>query len=162
MSFSIRPFCRFPVHCAVIYNAGLFLKLPLVYCLGFGSLITLLLLSSGPAYAEWIKIVENDQTGLTVYADPMTVRRDGDLVKLWALDDFMTIQTVEGISYWSSKSQMEFECLEERARWLALAEFSGNMGKGEVVYYDATEGKWQPVVPESVGRMLWKAACGKE
>ena len=28
MPFSIRPYRRFPVQCAVIYNAGPFLKLP--------------------------------------------------------------------------------------------------------------------------------------
>jgi hypothetical protein len=31
MPFSIRPHRRFPVHCAVTYNAGPFLKLPLAY-----------------------------------------------------------------------------------------------------------------------------------
>ena len=30
-------------------------------------LITLLLLSSGPVYAEWVLLNQNDQTGLTVY-----------------------------------------------------------------------------------------------
>ena len=29
MPFSIRPFRRFPVQCAVMYNAGPFIKLPL-------------------------------------------------------------------------------------------------------------------------------------
>ena len=42
MSFVLRPFRRFPVQCAVTYNAGPFLKLLLAYFLGFGSLITLL------------------------------------------------------------------------------------------------------------------------
>lgn len=31
--------------------------LPLVYCLSFRVLLTLLLLSSGPAYAEWVPLV---------------------------------------------------------------------------------------------------------
>jgi hypothetical protein len=35
MPFSIRPFCRFPVQCAVMYNAGLVPKLLLAYFLGF-------------------------------------------------------------------------------------------------------------------------------
>jgi hypothetical protein len=56
MPFSIRSYRRFPVHCAVTYHAGPFLKLPLAYLLGLGSLITLLLLSSGSAYAEWLSI----------------------------------------------------------------------------------------------------------
>ena len=37
MPFSIRPCRRFPVHCAVMYNAGIFLKLPLASSSGFGS-----------------------------------------------------------------------------------------------------------------------------
>lgn len=40
MRFAIRPYCR----------------LPLIYCLGFWALITLLVLSSEPAYAEWVLV----------------------------------------------------------------------------------------------------------
>jgi len=37
MPFTIRPYRRFTVQCAVTYNTGPLLKLPLVYCSGFGS-----------------------------------------------------------------------------------------------------------------------------
>ena len=37
LPFSLRPYRRSPVHCAVTYHAGPFLKLPLAYCSGFGS-----------------------------------------------------------------------------------------------------------------------------
>ena len=37
MPFTIRPFRRLPVQCAVTYNAGTFLTLPLTYFSGFGS-----------------------------------------------------------------------------------------------------------------------------
>ena len=36
MPFTIRPFRRFPVQCAVTYNAGPFLKMPLAHLSGFG------------------------------------------------------------------------------------------------------------------------------
>ncbi len=36
MFFLIRPYCRFPVQCSVTNNAGTFLKLSLVSCLGLG------------------------------------------------------------------------------------------------------------------------------
>ena len=36
MPFSIRPYRRFPLQCAVTYNAGPFLKLPLAYFSVFG------------------------------------------------------------------------------------------------------------------------------
>jgi hypothetical protein len=59
------PFSICPVH-----------RLPLASILGFWLVLTLLLLSSGPAYAEWVKINENDT--FTVYTDPDTIRREGE------------------------------------------------------------------------------------
>ena len=69
-------------------------KLPLATFSGFWSLITLLFLSTVPAYAEWVA-VEKDYLlpGLqTVYVDPDTIRREGNLVALWQLIDFKTMQ----------------------------------------------------------------------
>ncbi len=54
-------------------------------------LITLLVLSHGPAYAEWV-VVENNYLlpgKQTVYVDPDTIRREGNLVTMWQLTDFM-------------------------------------------------------------------------
>jgi beta-glucosidase len=66
MPFSIRPFRRFPVQCADRYDARPFLKLPLAYCSAIWLLITLLVLSSGPACAEWAAVGGNDQAGMAV------------------------------------------------------------------------------------------------
>ena len=57
-------------------------------------LITLLLLSSSPAYAEWVKVSDSDEAGKTVYVDPATIRRDSNLVKMWQFYDYETVQTV--------------------------------------------------------------------
>ncbi len=51
MPFTIRPFLRFLVN--------RFLAMPLAYGLGFETLIALQVLSSIPAYAEWVKIYED-------------------------------------------------------------------------------------------------------
>ena len=85
MPFVLRPFRRFPLQCPVTYNAGPFLKLPLAYVSGFWSLITLLFLSAVPACAEWVAVERNYLSlGLqTVYVDPNTIRREGNLVTLW-------------------------------------------------------------------------------
>ena len=162
MSFTIRPFRRFPVHCAVTYNAGPFLKLLLAYFSGFRLLITLLVLSSSPAYAEWVSIGADNSRGRTVYADPDTIRPKGDVVKMWSLNDYKTIQTGPSASYLSYKVQSEYDCAEERIRKLAATFFSGNMGRGDVVYVQSNEGKWQPVEPGSLGQSEWEVACDKE
>ena len=124
--------------------------------------ITLLVLSSSPAYAEWVKVSDSDEAGMTVYVDPATIRRNRNLVKMWQFYDYKTVQTVAGIGFLTVKEQWEFDCAEGRRRVLALTEFSGNMGSGTEVYTNSEVGKWQPVAPSSIGQLLWKFACGKK
>ena len=124
--------------------------------------MTLLVLSSSPAYAEWVKVSDSDEAGKTVYVDPTTIRRNSNLVKMWQFYDYKTVQTVGGIGFLTAEEQWEFDCAEERSRVLALKEFSGNMGSGTVVYTNSEVGKWQPVAPSSIGQLLWKFACGKK
>ena len=129
------------------------LTLPLV-------LITLLVLSSAPAYAEFVKAL-NNQTDPTLYVDSDTIRRNGTVVRWWELLDYTTVQTVAGISFLSMTVQREYDCAGEQIRVLAMTDFSGNMANGKVVFSDFTPSNWVPVQPESMGQTLWKAACSK-
>jgi surface-adhesin protein E len=160
MPFTIRPYRRFLVYCGVTYNAGPFLKPPKASFVGLGSLMMFLLLSSGPAYAEWVAIGSSESLGgYTVYVDPDTIRHKGDLVKVWALTDYTTIQTVADLSFLSSKAQNEFDCTEERQRELSVTWFSSNMGKGNGIWTNSDETPWRPVAPGSVGQGVWDFAC---
>ena len=161
MPFSIHPFRRFPVECSVAYHAGLFLTLRLAYCSGVGSLIALLLLSSGPASADWVATVQNDQAGVTIYVDSDTLRHKGDRVTRWELIDYKTMQTMSGLSYLSATVQREYDCAGDLHRTLALTKLSGNMGAGTVILTNSDEQKWEPVDPGSIGKRLWKFACNK-
>jgi hypothetical protein len=147
MPFSIRPNRR----------------LPLTYFSGFMSLITLLVLSSGPAYAEWEAVLENDEAGVAVHVDRDTIRPKGNLAKIWQLFDFKTIQTVSGSSpFLSIKVQSEYDCVEEQRRELASTHFSGNMERGRVLYSVSVKHQWEPVAPVSMAQRLWKIACDKK
>ena len=160
MSFKIRPFRRFPVHCAIMYNAGALFTLPLIYVLSFGILLTLLA-SSGPAYAEWMSLGESD-AGTTVYADSATMRREGELVKMSVLFDFKTIQAKADVSYLSAKAQMEYDCAEQRFEGLTVLYFSDNMGNGQLLDRSSGKNKWLRISPGSLDHALWKLACGKK
>ncbi len=161
MPFTIRPCRRVPVLGSVTSNAGPFLTLRLAYLLGFWLLITLLVLSSEPVYAEWELVSGDDAAGLTVYVDRDTIRRKGNLAKMWQLYDYKTVQAVAGDSLLSIQRHNEYDCTEERTRMLAYTWFSSNMGRGRVVYKTADEQQWEPVVPRSIDRTLWKVACSK-
>ena len=125
-------------------------------------LIIFLVLSGGPVYAEWVEVSANKNAGVIAYADPDTIRRKGDLVKMWSLFDLHTTHTAGGNSYSSIKALHKYDCAEDRSRALAHTKFSGNMGHGKVVYSNLDEGTWTPVAPVSVGQELWKVACGKK
>src|SRR5574342_429275 len=145
MSFTIRPYRRFPFQCSPTYNAGPF-KLLLAWLSGSGALMALLVLSSGLAYGEWVSVDRDDRTGMTLYVDLNTIHRRADLVEMWALYDYKTAQLAGGDSYLSRKVQSAYDCKEEARRELSVKEFSGNMGTGEVVhvssYLFSAEPKW--------------------
>ena len=139
---------------------------PLAHVSGPWLLITLLLLSTVPAYAEWIA-VERDylSPGLqTVYIDPDSIRREGNVVTMWQLIDFKWMQgNPRGPTrYLSTKTQKQFACTEKRLRLLAFTEFSRGMGTGIPCDGYVDKDNWLPVEAESMSDALWEVACGKE
>ena len=162
MPLTNRSYCRVPVPCSVTSHTGPFLTLRTASFFGFWFVLTLLVLSSEPVYAEWVLTSGDDAAGLAVYVDPGTIRRKGNLAKMWQLYDYKTVQTVAGDSLLSMKRFNEYDCTEERTRMLAYTWFSGNMGSGKVVYSTPDEQQWEPVVLRSINRTLWNVACSKK
>ena len=124
-------------------------------------LITFLLLSNGPAYAEWVMVSDNYEEGKTVYADPDTIRRNGDLVEMLVLFNYKSIQLPTGLAHLSDSTQLQINCTKKLTRRLAYTWWSGNMRKGNKVFrIEREEENWEPVIPESPAQGLLKVACG--
>ena len=130
---------------------------------GHLSAFLILLLSSGPAPAEWVAISSTDDGG-TAYVDPDTIRRKEEMVKIWILFDFEATQVVASHLILSMKGQEEYDCEGKRRRVLTFSEFSGNMGggSGKEVTSTSGEGHWVPVVPGGLVHALWTFACGEQ
>jgi hypothetical protein len=123
------------------------------------------LLSIGPAGAEWLDIGGKVQDGLTVYRvyiDPDNIHRNDDVVTLWALFDYTTIQSIVGGPWLSSKARREFDCTKNRIRLLGYMTFTGNMGSGEPVFSNSNESQWEPIAPDSIDRKLLEVVCTKK
>ena len=124
-------------------------------------LMMLLAVVSGNAVAEWVTVAQNENT--TTYADPATIRRSGDMVKMWHLYDF---KTPEGFDahikpHSSLLEQREYDCKKELRRRLASIYYSENMRKGRVVFFDHDPDKWLPIPPSTTIETLWKIVCEK-
>lgn len=129
-------------------------------------LITLLVLSSGPVYAEWVPRGEDKQAGLTIYLDVDTMRINGNQVMMWILHDFKTVQTNgAGNSFLSAKVHREYDCAKEQTRVLAITKYEDKMGNGKVVSSRTfDEPEWVSAAPREPGTIaqdLWIVACGK-
>jgi len=123
----------------------------------------LLAVMSGSAMAEWVEVDTSRRVGLTTYADPTTIRKFGNKAEMWVLYDYKTAQTNARKPYRSIKGQWRYDCKEEQQQPIYEIKLSENMGKGEVIgkaiYKESV--KWLPVLPESIGMVYWKLACGK-
>ena len=128
-------------------------------------LMTLLVLSSGSASAEWLALESQYQSpGLqTVYIDPATIRREGGLVTLWQLTDYTLMQGGrKSTRFLSTTTHKQFDCANKRLRLLAFTTFYGHMGTGRPANGYVDSGTWLPLEPESVNYALWELACSKE
>ncbi len=126
----------------------------------------LLIITSTSAVADWVDIGVSTGTDIfTQYVDLASMRKTGTALRVWALRDFDTVVVdKDGDRYLSSKTLYEIDCKDWRSRLLSLIQYSDNMGKGNIVWSTSGTfiGNWDFVVPESIGELIQKAACGKK
>lgn len=101
---------------------------------------------SASVAAEWKKvlILMPDSTQ-DIYIDLDTVRRNGDVVKVWELRD---IKNREGDTR-SIRARREYDCVDERARTLFFSVYNAQMGTGEPSATDDRAGEWKSLHPGS-------------
>ena len=99
-------------------------------------LMTLLLLVSTNVLAvDWVKAGGVTEDGsFTNYVDPQSIRRNGNKVKLWSLNDFKSGKVLSNNkTYLSTVARQEFDCFEDTVRIIDAYFYSGKMGKGDIV-----------------------------
>jgi hypothetical protein len=107
--------------------------------------------------AGWVQL--NDTGRFITFADPATISKSGDTVKMWDLLDYRQTREVEGVRYLSQRSESEYDCKRARTRPLVLFLHVGMMGSGDTVFTSETPDPWQRVAPGTVNDVLMKYAC---
>lgn len=131
---------------------------------GFAVALSLLVLfqwlGGAPVSAEWMVVETNAKA--TVYIDAESITRNGNLVNVWVLDDLRTAHMRGFSRYFSSRAQEEHDCTNERFRVLAVENFVGRMGTGDVVYRHAGQSNWTSIPRGTLAQSVWKFVCGKK
>lgn len=108
------------------------------------------------AEAKWIPL-EGDGESRTYY-DDQSIRRVGDLVKVYILKDIKIPKI--GLSHKSTKILYQIDCKADTVKPLAMSVYSDNMGVGNVIqtFNDLGPGAI-PIHPRSIGSLLSDIVC---
>ena len=122
----------------------------------------LLAASGNPAIANWVKV--GYDTRRVVYAEPATIRRTGNLVRMWHIVDYKMsahIPLPRGKAIKSVKLHVEYNCRQGEVRALYVAHYSEHMGRGAPAWFKANPGIWEPFPARAISQNVWKVPCGK-
>ena len=123
-------------------------------------LLTLALLITGPAWAEWLLIAVSINHLSKMYVDPTTIRKEGDLYKVWTWQELSGPDQIDGSL--SVRSLMQYDCKEERSTYLSLTSFSERMLRGKVITnHPALVTKWGYIAPGTLEEGVFRSVCAK-
>ena len=120
----------------------------------------LLTVVSSNAMAEWVEVSSSDDLGITVYADPSSIRKADNKLKMWFLSDYKKARGLRSGRYMSVMSQIECDYMEEQVRPGHGTFYEGNMAQGRPVSTGLSSLNWEPVSSGSIHEHLLIFACG--
>ena len=94
-------------------------------------------LTAGAACADWTYVgrVEKD----FYYVDESTIRRFDGMTTAWVMANKNERDDVIGAH--SMQTRMQFDCKNQRVRWLYILAFSEPMGTGKLLVNDSIKGE---------------------
>ena len=115
--------------------------------------IFLLMALAAPAWAEWVKYGETDIASL--YYEPATIKKHGNRVGVWRITDLKERHKDGALSFHGLE---EYDCKEERVRFVSLTAFSGPMASGKILR-SARKQFERNILPGSVAETMLKILC---
>jgi hypothetical protein len=120
------------------------------------------LLAPAIAQAEWVKLTSASAGEVTVYVDPATIKRDGNVVEFSTLFDYATVRTLSGEPFQSATMQNAIDCAGRKNRTLAVSSHSEAMAGGHVVSTSTGYEPWTRIAPKSIVFAAYEFVCKKK
>jgi len=124
-------------------------------------LLTLMLaVVSNSAMAEWVEVAESEAGTFIAYVESATIQKTNNIVRMWVLVDYKTVQTNASKPYMSKLGIRKYDCKAKQNLATIKTLHSKNMGVGKHVGIIGSR-PWLPVSPGTTSELFWKLACGK-
>ena len=109
-----------------------------------------------PALAEWEKMAENDD--IAYYIDPATTRKDGNLRRVWTVQD---LKQKGKNGEMSRRALVEYDCKEERSRTLSYSLYSEPMSGGQKLISNDYYSRWMALQGGTDDTISLKFVCAQ-
>ena len=113
-----------------------------------------ILFATGSAWADWVPVGES--AGNNFYIDPSTIRKDGDLRKVWGIQD-LSKRDIDGEM--SRRYREEYDCKGARKRFLSATTHSEPMAGGSTLVSNTEPSAWIDIRPNTLGDDILKSVC---
>jgi hypothetical protein len=114
--------------------------------------------SVASAQIKWATVSQN-RDGYTTYIAPATIKKDGDLRRVWMVTDLEQLYK-DGEK--SIRGLMELDCKARRSRTLVLSLHSERMAEGkQLSTFDKGSGTWTYITTEGALPTILKIVCAK-
>ena len=117
-------------------------------------LVVCMLFVAGPAWADWVNVGES--AGNNFYIDPGTIRKDGDLRKVWGIQD-LGKRDIDGEM--SRRYREEYDCKAARKRFLSATTHSEPMAAGSTLVSNSEPSDWMDIRPNTLADDILKKVC---
>ena len=102
----------------------------------------------------WMKATEGAD-GTTFYIDRDSIKKEGKLLRVWELQD---LKEKGPLDEKSRRVLVEYDCKDERRRVMSFTFHADQMGAGLTLKSDQTPGKWNLMVPNTTGSVVYQVA----
>ena len=116
-----------------------------------------LMMLAGSAWAEWVLYSKSESN--TFYYDTATIRKDGHIRRVWEIND-LSERRKDGEM--SRRRRTEYDCKQERMRFLVITEHSEPMASGEILVTSGEDKNWRDVPPDTVADKMLKLVCAQK
>lgn len=120
------------------------------------TLLLALLLATSSAWAGWVLVAQNDD--IDFYIDPKTIRKDGNFVRVWEIQDLKQ-RAKDGEL--SRRMRLEYDCKQERQRALSYSTHSEPMARGKTILSFTPPSEWVEIPPNTSVEFSLKIVCAR-
>jgi hypothetical protein len=122
------------------------------------ALIALPMLVAGQAWADPVTVTESKSAVIRI--DPITIRKDGDLRRVWILQD---MKLPESRATLSMGSLREYDCKASRFRMLSLSSHPESSSMRDVhPTGNEAGGSWSAIAPQTEAAAILSFVCAAQ